>query len=139
LIYNIFIISEDGIPTITYSNGTTHGNKKKNIMKLTDSLCHFANDFHTSLKRFEMGEKRYFYTIDDATGAKYIFETDVKISNRRVNFILDKIKQLYNEYFSEVSTKQKSEIGAMVGKIEHEIKQLLKNKDLTTEDFLKKV
>lgn len=108
-------------------------------MKLTDSLCHFANDFNTSLKRFEMGEKQYFCTIDGATGAKFIFETDVKISNRRISFILNKIKELYIQYFADVSTNQKDEIEEKVGKMELEIKHLLKNKDLTTEDFLKKV
>jgi hypothetical protein len=105
---------------------------------LTNTLQTFAKDFDANLKRFEMGDKQYFYNIDETRQVKYIFEVDPNISPRRVDFILKKIKRLYDKHIINKSLQKEEEIKMSVQKVKNEIKILLKNKDLSTEEFLKK-
>lgn len=107
-------------------------------MKLINSLQTFAKDFDADLKRFQMGDMQYFYTFDDPNQVKYVFEVAPNISPRRIDFVLGKIKQLYTLHIIKKSIQNKEEINQSVEKIENEIKILLKNKDLTTEEFLNK-
>ncbi|TXT61966.1 MAG: hypothetical protein BAJALOKI1v1_1060001 [Promethearchaeota archaeon] len=139
MIDSIYILDNEDTPLIIYdSNGSKKSESEYQMLvaKLTESLRLFASDLKDHLCHFEIGNKKYHYTMDNISGVKFIVISDKEMREKELLDIMQEIKNHYINTFIGSSLLTEREIADAKDRVKKKIEDLTEGKRFNSTQFL---